>query len=78
MQIFSSNGYRNLIGFDFAQNMVERGRKTYPNFDIRLLTESSRIPCADESVDAIVMSTVFCCMTETAEQVKLIKEILRV
>ena len=78
MQILKNHGYHNLTGFDFAQNMIERGKRTYSNLDLHLLQKSGVIPCENESVDAVVMSTVLCCMIDSEEQAKLIEEIWRV
>ena len=29
-------GYNNLIGIDFSENMIERGKKQYPYLDLRV------------------------------------------
>lgn len=78
MQILKNHGYYNLTGFDFALNMIERGKRINSNLDLHLLQKSGVIPCEDESIDAVVMSTVLCCMIDSAEQAKLIEEIWRV
>lgn len=78
MQILNKNGYHNLVGFDFAESMIERGKDVYPNLDLRLLEEPGKIPCENESVDAVIMSTVLCCMIDSNEQEKLVEEIWRV
>lgn len=77
-QILKDHGYHNLTGFDFAQSMIERGKRLHPNLDLQLLKESSVIPCENESVDAVIMSTVLCCMIDSAEQARLIEEIWRI
>lgn len=78
MQMLKAHGYNHLTGFDFAQNMIERGKATHPHLDLNLLEESGKIPCDDESVDAVVMMTVLCCMTDPIEQQKLLEEAWRV
>ncbi len=78
MRILKSEGYENLLGFDFAPNMIARGNRENPDLDLRLLERSGKIPCADESMDAVVMSTVLCCMIDIQQQRDLIAEILRV
>jgi ubiquinone/menaquinone biosynthesis C-methylase UbiE len=78
MQILNGHGYHNLIGFDFAQSMITRGKDMDPNLDLRLLEEPDKIPCKDESIDAVIMSTVLCCMIDSTEHEKLLEEILRV
>lgn len=41
MQILNKNGYYNLVGYDFAQSMIERGKDVHPNLDLRLLDGNS-------------------------------------
>lgn len=78
MQLLKTHGYNCLKGFDFSQNMIERGKRTHPHLDLNLLEESGKIPCENESVDAVVMSTVLCSMIDPTEQKKLLEEIWRV
>lgn len=78
MKILKLAGYHNLIGFDFAPNMIARGLKENPELDLRLLEKVGLIPCDDESIDAIVMSTVLCCITDEHVLAALIREIMRV
>ncbi len=78
MRILKSVGYHNLIGFDFAPNMIIRGRKENPDLDLRLLEKAGKIPSDDETIDAVVMSTVLCCITDEQKLVELIAEIKRV
>ncbi len=78
MRILKSAGYHNLIGFDFAQNMITRGLKEYPDLDLRLLEKAGSLPCDNESVDAIILSTVLCCIPDGKELIALIDEIRRV
>lgn len=78
LQILNENGYHNLTGFDFAPNMIERGKNQSPTLDLRLLETPGIIPCQNESIDAVVLSTILCCMIDTDEQVLLMEEILRI
>ncbi len=78
MRMLKPKGYQTLIGFDFASNMITRGRRENPDLDLRLLEKPGAIPCHDEFADAIVMSTVLCCITDDQELEKLIAEIGRV
>jgi ubiquinone/menaquinone biosynthesis C-methylase UbiE len=78
MRILKSAGYHNLIGFDFAPNMITRGLNENPDLDLRLLETAGAIPCEDESVDALVISTVLCCITSEKELQALINELKRV
>src|SRR4029079_1764860 len=78
MRILKSSGYHNLIGFDFAPNMIARGLRENPDLDLRLLEKSGVIPSNDEAVDALVMSTVLCCITDEQKLVELMAEIRRI
>lgn len=78
MNILKSAGYENLIGFDFAENMISRGKKEHPDLDLRLLERSGVIPKDKESVDAVMMSTVLCCMIDPQEKTLLMDEIRRI
>ena len=78
LRILKSFGYEKLFGFDFAENMIVRGKKENPDLDLRLLEHSNRIPFEDESIGGVVMSTVLCSMVEAQEKRELISEILRV
>lgn len=78
MRVLKSAGYHHLIGFDFAPNMITRGLRENPDLDLRVLDKSGIIPCNDESVDALVLSTVLCCITNEEELKALIDEIRRV
>jgi ubiquinone/menaquinone biosynthesis C-methylase UbiE len=73
-----SAGYQNLIGFDFAPNMIKRGLSENPSLDLRLLEKTGEIPCDNESIDAAVLSTVLCCIPDEKELAALLKEISRV
>lgn len=78
MRILKSAGYEHLLGFDFAPNMILRGKKENPDLDLRLLEKPGIIPCVDESIDGVFMSTVLCCITNKNELTSLITEISRV
>jgi len=78
MRILKSAGYHNLIGFDFAPNMITRGLNENPDLDLRLLDKPGVIPFDNEFVDALVVSTVLCCITNEKELEALINEFRRV
>lgn len=78
MGLLKSAGYHNLMGFDFAPNMITRGLLENPDLDLRLLEQPGVIPCENESVDALVMSTVLCCLINDKEPESLIGEIRRI
>lgn len=78
MNMLKIQGFNNIKGFDFSPNMIKRGKTTYPHLDLNLLEKSGKIPTPNDSVDAIIMSTVLCCMIQVQEQIALIDEIHRV
>jgi ubiquinone/menaquinone biosynthesis C-methylase UbiE len=78
MRLLKSAGYQQLIGFDFAPNMIARGVRENPDLDLRVLEKAGLIPCDNESVDSVVLSTVLCCIPEESELVELMVEIRRV
>lgn len=71
------NGYQNLIGTDFSEGMIKRGREQFPYLDLRL-KESDRIDLPDQSVDAVILFAVLTCICTNEEQEQLLKEIRRV
>ena len=70
-------GFQNLIGVDFADGMIERGRQQFPQLDLRV-KESERIDLPDNSVDAVILFAVLTCIWKNEEQERLIEEIRRV
>jgi SAM-dependent methyltransferase len=78
LNLLYSKGYYHLSGFDLAQKMIERGKKNFPYLDLHLLRQSAQIPVENASVDAVIISTVLCCIVDQKEQQKLIEEIERI
>ncbi len=52
--------------------MIFRGKKLYPHLDMRLIDNTEAIPFANESIDAVIMSTVLCCILDDSKQKELI------
>lgn len=71
------NGYHNLIGIDFSDGMIERGRQLFPYLDLRV-KEDTQIALPDASVDAVVLFAVLTCIRSNEEQEQLLSEIQRV
>lgn len=78
MRLLKSAGYHHLVGFDFAPNMIKRGLQENPELDLRVLEKAEVIPCRDQFADALVMSTVLCCITDEKDLELLIEEVSRV
>ena len=71
-------GWRSLIGVDFSEAMIERGRATYPHLDLRVKRSAEKIDLPDASVDAVILFAVLTCISSNAEQERMISEIRRV
>ncbi|OCN00739.1 methyltransferase [Clostridium sp. W14A] len=70
-------GYRHLIGMDFSQGMIERGKQQAPYLDLRLKKDAG-IDLPDHSIDAVILFAVLTCIRSNEEQQALISEINRV
>lgn len=71
------NGYKNLIGVDFSNAMIEKGNRLFPKLDLRVM-ESKLIDMSDESCDAVILVAVLTCIIDDEEQLNLLREIKRV
>lgn len=72
-----TNGYRNLIGIDFAVQMLKRCRSQTP--DVRLVQNDGRsIPLQRYSVDLVLLFAVLTCIPQDEEQRNLLGEVSRV
>jgi len=72
-----SYGYKNLIGFDYASEMINRGKSEYPHLDLRV-SENNKIEQASDSVDMVFLFAVLTCIISDDLQKELITEIKRV
>jgi len=72
-----SHGYKNLIGFDYAYEMIERGKVEYPYLDLRV-SKDNKIDCPSNSVDILFLFAVLTCIISDDAQKELIKEIKRI
>ncbi len=73
----SQAGFTRLMGLDFSEEMIRRGKAQYPSLDLRVM-ESGRIPLPDKAVDAVILFAVLTCIADDKEQEQLIAEIRRV
>ncbi|MDE6675409.1 MAG: class I SAM-dependent methyltransferase [Acetatifactor sp.] len=71
------NDYHNLIGIDFSNGMIERGKQQFPYLDLRVKTDT-KIALPDASVDAVILFAVLTCIRTNEEQEQLLSEIKRV
>lgn len=70
-------GYTHLIGFDFSEKMIARGKHEHPELDLRV-KPGSVIDLPDDSADAVILFAVLTCIVSDAEQRELISEIHRI
>ena len=77
LQQLHTIGYTRLMGVDFAQGMISRGKVLYPHLDLRTM-EQGTLPFPDESVDGVILFAVITCIWNSDEQQALIREIRRV
>lgn len=70
-------GYSNLIGMDFSEGMIERGRSLFPELDLRV-KNSPAIDMESESADTVILFAVLTCIIHDEEQKELIHEIKRI
>lgn len=71
------NNYKNLIGIDFSEKLIERGKNLYPNLTLRIQhTEDIDLP--DNSVNAVILFAVLTCIIDDNAQKHLLSEIKRV
>jgi ubiquinone/menaquinone biosynthesis C-methylase UbiE len=70
-------GYQHLIGIDFSQGMIERGKQQAPYLDLRLKKDAG-IDLPDQSIDAVILFAVLTCIKNNEEQQALISKIHRV
>ncbi|MEL7647659.1 MAG: class I SAM-dependent methyltransferase [Sedimentibacter sp.] len=77
LNLLHENGYRNLIGMDLSENMIERGLSQYPHLDLRIM-KGKTIPMEDSSCRAVILLAVLTCIIDDHEQMALLKEVQRV
>ena len=77
LNLLYENGYHNLIGVDFSENMIERGHNQYPHLDLRIKQEKT-ISMEDNTCDAVILFAVLTCIIYDEEQMSLLKEVKRV
>lgn len=77
LQTLYEAGYRHLMGVDFSEGMIARGKDLYPYLDLRV-KKGAEIALPDCHVDAVILFAVLTCIHEDEKQKELIREIRRV
>ncbi len=72
-----SRGYRNIVGLDNSPGMIDRGRREYPQLDVRVQTGPG-LPFEAASFDVVLLIAVLTCIPDGATQRALLAEIHRV
>jgi SAM-dependent methyltransferase len=70
------NGYKNSVGTDFSQKMIERGKSLYPHLYFEIM-ENGKINYSENTFDAIILLAVLTCIKTNEEQAKLLNKIKR-
>ena len=70
-------GYKNLIGIDYSEKMIERGKKLYPYINF-IKNDASTMNMNDNSVDSVILLGVLTCTVSNENQKSLISEINRI
>ncbi len=74
-EIYQS-GYKNLLGFDNAAQMIERGASEYPFLKIKTCADH-KIDCPSNTVDMVILFAVLTCIRDNSDQKVLMDEIWR-
>jgi ubiquinone/menaquinone biosynthesis C-methylase UbiE len=72
-----SRGFSNVVGFDPAASMIERGQREHPNLDLRVW-QDNELPLPADSVDAVLMVGVLSCVLQDVTRRELLDEATRV
>ena len=70
-------GFINVLGIDSSAEMVRIAGERVPEAAF-LATEAERLPCGDESIDAVLLFAVLTCIADDAAQKNLLREFKRV
>jgi SAM-dependent methyltransferase len=71
------NGYKNTIGIDFSEKMIEKGRTLYPHLRFEIM-ENGKIKYPENTFDAVVLLAVLTCIITNEDQLALLNEIKRI
>ncbi len=72
----ASLGYSDMVGMDPSPAMVERGRRTFPGLDLRVV-EALPTAEANASFDAVLLLAVLTCMPDDRDQDAVMDEVRR-
>jgi ubiquinone/menaquinone biosynthesis C-methylase UbiE len=72
-----NNGYKNSVGIDFSEKMIERGKDLYPYLTLGTM-EKGKTKYSENTFDAVILLAVLTCITTNEEQMELLNEIKRI
>lgn len=75
MHELSCAGFSYVTGVDFSNEMIEKGRRLYP--DLRFQCADLPLGFNENSYDAVTLVAVLTCMASSGDQVRMISEIRR-
>lgn len=70
-------GFNALVGFDYSAEMISRGKKEFPQLDLRV-SKNNQIDCDSNTIDLVIIFAVLTCIIDNQVQKDLIHEIVRV
>ncbi|MBN1113826.1 MAG: class I SAM-dependent methyltransferase [Oligoflexia bacterium] len=68
------HGYGNLYGCDISGEMIERGKKEFPDFNL-VRIDGSQTPYSENKFDAAILSAVLTWVAENEAQLLIMEEI---
>ena len=72
-----NNGYKNGIGIDFSEKMIEKGKSLYPHLTFEIM-EEGKTKYSENTFDAVILFAVLTCIIANEEQMELLNEIRRI
>jgi ubiquinone/menaquinone biosynthesis C-methylase UbiE len=72
-----NNGYKNSIGIDFSEKMIERGKTMHPHLYFETMA-NEKLKYSENTFDAVILLAVLTCIINDKEQIKLLNEVKRV
>jgi SAM-dependent methyltransferase len=78
MSALRQQGFGGLFGVDTSPGMIARARRLHPALRFEVLDAPPALPCADASIDLVVLFAVLTCVPDDRAQRRLIGEVSRV
>lgn len=70
-------GFNNLIGIDYSEEMIKRGKKLYPKINFKV-ANGAKLDIESNSVDSVILLGVLTCTAYNEDQKNLISEVNRI